>query len=81
MSFGPPPEPPLHRFFLRAEQAAAAAFRTIPLAGDDIARYFLTTVVPYCTPKRDRLLWAIVRRFRALEGGLHLIIMRALPLP
>jgi len=81
MSFGPEPNPPLYRFFLRAEQAAAAAFRTIPFAGDDIARVFLNTVVPYCTPKRDRVLRAVVRRFRALEGGIHLIIMRALPLP
>ena len=59
MSFGPPPDPPLHRFFLRAEQVAAAAFRTIPYVGDDVARYFLNAVVPYCAPKRDRVLWAI----------------------
>ena len=81
MSFGPEPDPPLYHFFLRAETLAATAFRTIPYVGDDLARYFLQSVVPYCTPKRDRVLFAIVRRFKTLEGGFHLLLMRALPLP
>jgi hypothetical protein len=81
MSFGPAPDPPLYRFFLKAEAVAAAAFRTIPYCGDDLARWFLDSVVPYCTPKRDRVLWAVFRRLKAVEGGCHLFLMRALPLP
>ncbi|HVR85939.1 MAG TPA: hypothetical protein VMU54_16585 [Planctomycetota bacterium] len=81
MSFGPTPDPPLCRFFLRAETLAASAFRTIPFVGDDVARFFLNSVVPYCTPKRDRILLAVFRRFKTLEGGLQVILMRALPLP
>lgn len=81
MHFGPEPDPPGHRFFLRAEAVAAAAFRTIPCVGDDVARFFLGTVVPYCAPKRDRALFAIVNRFKVVEGGIHLIIMRLIPLP
>jgi len=81
MSFGPEPDPPLHGFFRRAESLATAAFRAIPYVGDDIAGFFLNTVVPFCTPKRDRFLVAVVRRLKALEGGLQLILMRALPLP
>jgi hypothetical protein len=75
------PKPPLRRFFLRAEATAAAAFRQIPAVGDDAATFFLDTVVPYCAPKRDRVLSAVVRRLKSLEGLLHLILMRALPLP
>lgn len=81
MSFGPEPEAPLSRYFLRAETLAATAFRTIPYVGEDLAGFFLHTVVPYCTPKRDRLLTAVFRRLKGLEGGFHLILMRALPLP
>ncbi len=80
-TWGPPPEVPGCQFFLRAEALAAAAFRTIPFVGDDVARFFLQSVVPFCTPGRDRLIWAVFRRFKSLEGALHLIIMRALPLP
>jgi hypothetical protein len=81
MSYGPEQDPPLFRFFLRAETLAASAFRTIPIVGDDIARFFLNSVVPYCTPNRDRLLTAMLRRLKSLEGGLQVILMRALPLP
>ena len=81
MSFGPEPDPPLYHFFLRAESVAAGAFRTIPYVGDDLARFFLNSVVPYCTPKRDRVLVAVVRRLKVLEGAFHLVLMRALPLP
>jgi hypothetical protein len=77
----PEPRPPLRGFFLRAEALSAAAFRTIPYVGDGIAEFFLDTVVPHCTPGRDRLLMAVVRRLKSLEGGLQLILMRALPLP
>jgi hypothetical protein len=80
-SITPEPQPPLRGFFLRAETLAAAAFRTIPCVGDDVAGFFLDTVVPVCAPKRDRLLFAVIRRLKSLEGGLHLILMRALPLP
>jgi len=81
MSFGPEPDPPLYHFFLRAETLAAAAFRAIPFVGDEVARFFLNSVVPYCTPKRDRVLKAVFLRLRSLEGGLQVILMRALPLP
>ena len=81
MSFGPTPDPPLSRFFLRAETLAASAFRTIPYVGDDLAGFFLNSVVPYCTPKRDRILTGVFRRLKTLEGGLQLMLMRALPLP
>lgn len=77
----PDPSPPFRGFFLRVEAVAAVAFRTIPYVGDGIADFFLDSVVPYCAPKRDRVLLAGVRRLRALEGGLQLILMRALPLP
>jgi len=80
-TWGPPPEVPGYHFFLRAEAVAAAAFRTIPFVGDDLARFFLHTVVPFCAPRRDRVIWAVQRRFKSLEGGIHLILMRALPLP
>ena len=50
MTFGPEPDPPLLGFFLRVEALAAAAFRTIPVVGDDVARLFLDRVVPFCTP-------------------------------
>lgn len=80
-TWGPPPEVPGYSFFLRAEGLAAAAFRTIPFVGDDVARFFLQSVVPFCTPIRDRAVWAVHRRFKSLEGALHLVIMRALPLP
>lgn len=75
------PEPPLRGFFLKAESVAAAAFRTIPYAGDDIADVFLRVVVPNCSPGRDRALLAVVRSLRRIEEGLHLLLMRALPLP
>jgi hypothetical protein len=78
---GPDPKPPLAGFFLRAEGMAAAAFRQIPVAGDDAAAFFLESVVPYCAPKRDRVLCAVARRLKKLEGGLELILMRVLPLP
>jgi hypothetical protein len=81
MTFGPEPDPPLLGFFLRVEALAAAAFRTIPVVGDDVARLFLDRVVPFCTPGRDRFLKAAVRRLKSLEGGFHLMLMRALPLP
>ncbi len=77
----PEATPPLRGFFLRAEAMAAAAFRQIPAVGDDAAAFFLDAVVPYCAPRRDRVLCAVVRRLKALEGGLELILMRALPLP
>ncbi|MBV8880844.1 MAG: hypothetical protein JO332_12810 [Planctomycetaceae bacterium] len=80
MSFGPEPDPPFFRFFLRAETMAASAFRTIPYVGDGIAEFFLNSVVPYCTPKRDRVLFALLRRFKTIEGGIHLLIMRLIPL-
>jgi len=75
------PEPPLRGFFLKAETLAAAAFRTIPYAGDDIADYFLRVVVPTCSPGRDRALVAVRRSFQGLEGGLHVMLMRMIPLP
>jgi hypothetical protein len=75
------PEPPLRGFFLKAETLAAAAFRTIPYAGDDLADYFLRVVVPTCTPGRDRALIAVRRGFQGLEGGLQVILMRMIPLP
>jgi hypothetical protein len=74
-------EPPLRGFFLKAETVAAAAFRTIPYAGDDIADYFLRVVVPTCSPGRDRALTAVRRSFQGLEGGLHVMLMRMIPLP
>lgn len=80
-TWGPEPLVPGHSLFLRAEGLAAAAFRTIPFVGDDVARFFLGSVVPFCTPGRDRIIWAIARRFKSVEGGIHLFIMRALPLP
>lgn len=80
-TWGPEPRVPGYHFFLRAENLAAAAFRTIPFVGEDVAHFFLASVVPFCTPGRDRVLWAIFRRFKSVEGGLHLFIMRALPLP
>jgi len=75
------PEPPLRGFFLQAETLAAAAFRTIPFVGNDIADYFLRVVVPTCAPGRDRALAAVRRSFRGLEGCLQLILMRMIPLP
>jgi len=78
---GPDPKPPLRGFFLRAEAMAAAAFRQIPAVGDDAAAFFLDSVVPYCAPRRDRALCAVLRRLNTLEGGLELILMRILPLP
>jgi hypothetical protein len=75
------PEPPLRGFFLKAETLAAAAFRTIPYAGDDIADYFLRVVVPTCAPGRDRALIAVRRSFQGLEGGLQVMLMRMIPLP
>lgn len=81
MHAGPEPDPPFGRFFLRAETVAASAFRTIPVVGDGVADYFLNTVVPTLAPKRDRLLFALLRRFKVVEGGIHLIIMRLIPLP
>jgi hypothetical protein len=80
-TWGPEPEVPGFGFFLRAEAVAAAAFRTIPFVGHDVADFFLRAVVPFCTPGRDRVVWAIFRRLMAIEGGIHLIIMRAIPLP
>ena len=75
------PEPPLRGFFLKAETLAAAAFRTIPYVGNDLADYFLRVVVPTCSPGRDRALTALRRSFRGLEGGLQVILMRMIPLP
>ena len=75
------PEPPLRGFFLKAETLAAAAFRTIPYVGNDLADYFLRVVVPTCTPGRDRALTAVRRSFRGVEGGLQVILMRMIPLP
>lgn len=80
-SVAPEPQAPFRGFFLRAETLAAAAFRTIPWVGDDVAGFFLHTVVPACTPGRDRILAALLRRLKSLEGGLELILMRALPMP
>jgi len=79
----PAPEPdlPLRGFFRKAESLAAGAFRTIPFVGHDIADFFLRVVVPTCTPGRDRVLVALIRGARRVEGGIQIIIMRMLPLP
>ena len=75
------PELPLRGFFLKAEGIAAAAFRTIPYVGDDVADYFLRVIVPACTPGRDRALMTLLRSVQGLEGGLQLLLMRLMPLP
>jgi hypothetical protein len=79
--FGAPRRPPLHRFFLRAEQLATTAFLTIPYVGPPIAEFFNQVIVPFCTPKRDRVLFLVFGCFKSLEGGLHVLLMRFLPLP
>ncbi|HZE99493.1 MAG TPA: hypothetical protein VE981_20985 [Planctomycetota bacterium] len=81
MSFGPEPDPPLHAFFLRAETLAASALRTIPYVGDGIAEFFLNSIVPACTPARNRMLKTLFLRWHSLEGGLQVLLMRALPMP
>jgi hypothetical protein len=78
---GMEPELPLRGFYLKAESLAAAAFRTIPYVGNDVADYFLRVVVPTCTPGRDRALCALLRSVEGLEGGIQVIIMRLIPLP
>jgi hypothetical protein len=81
MAPAPDPELPLRGFFLKAESLAAAAFRTIPFVGNDVADFFLRVVVPTCAPGRDRALGAVLRGARRVEDGIHVIIMRMLPLP
>ena len=77
----PVPEAPLEGFFLRVEQMATASFLTIPYVGHHIAQYFNEVVIPYCTPGRNRLMRRIFYSFRGIEGGLHVLIMRLMPLP
>jgi hypothetical protein len=77
----PIPEAPLQGFFLRVEQMATTSFLTIPYVGDHIARFFNEVVIPYCTPGRNRIMRRIFRVFRGLEGGLHVLLMRVMPLP
>jgi hypothetical protein len=77
----PVPEAPLEGFFLRVEQMATASFLTIPYVGHPIAQYFNEVVIPYCTPGRNRMMRRIFRSFRGIEGGLHVLIMRLMPLP
>ena len=77
----PVPEAPLQGFFLRVEQMATASFLTIPYVGHHIAQYFNEVVIPYCTPGRNRLMRRLFHSVRRLEGGLHVLIMRLMPLP
>lgn len=79
--FGAPAKPPLHAFFLRAEKLATTAFLTIPYVGPPIADFFNQVIVPFCTPKRDRMLRAVFGCFKSLEGGLQVLLMRLMPLP
>ena len=77
----PVPEAPLEGFFLRVEQMATTSFLTIPYVGHHIAQFFNEVVIPYCTPGRNRIMRRIFRTFRRLEGGLHVLLMRLMPLP
>jgi hypothetical protein len=80
-AFGVPQKPPLGRFFLRAEAMATSAFLAIPYVGTHIADFFNQVIVPFCAPKRDRVLIAVFRSFKSLEGGLQVLLMRFIPLP
>jgi hypothetical protein len=75
------PQAPLEGFFLRVERMATASFLTIPYVGHHIAQYFNEVVIPYCTPGRNRMMRRIFTSVRGLEGGLHVLIMRLMPLP
>jgi len=79
--FGAPPKPPLWKFFHRAEAIATSAFLTIPFVGPAIADFFNQVIVPFCTPKRDRVLRAVFGCFKSLEGGLQVLLIRLMPLP
>ena len=59
------PDHPWLPFFRRAEALATSAFLTIPFVGPAIADYFMTIIVPTCTPPRD---WAILRMSRCMRG-------------
>ena len=59
------PDHPWLPFFRRAEALATSAFLTIPFVGPAIADYFMTIIVPTCTPPRD---WAILRLSRCMRG-------------
>jgi hypothetical protein len=80
-AFGVEQKPPLQKFFHRAEVLATSAFLTIPYVGTHIADFFNQAIVPFCTPKRDRIMTAIFRCFKPLEGGLQVLLMRLIPLP
>ena len=77
----PVPEAPLEGFFLHVEKMATVSFLTIPYVGGHIAQFFNEVVIPYCTPGRNRMMRAIFRTLRGLEGGLQVLLMRLLPLP
>jgi hypothetical protein len=77
----PVPEAPLEGFFLHVEKMATVSFLTIPYVGDHIASFFNEVVIPYCTPGRNRIMRGIFRCVWGLEGGLHVLLMRLLPLP
>jgi hypothetical protein len=80
-AFGAEQKPPLGKFFIRAEEMATSAFLTIPYVGTEIADFFNRVVVPFCAPKRDRIMTAIFRSSKSLEGGLQVLLMRLIPLP
>lgn len=80
-AFGTEPRPPLEKFFHRAEAMATSAFLAIPYAGPHVADFFNQVIVPYCTPKRNRMMRALFGCFKSLEGGLQVLLMRLLPLP
>ena len=77
----PVPEAPLEGFFLHVEKMATVSFLTIPYIGGHIAQFFNEVVIPRCTPGRNRMMRAIFRMFRGLEGGLQVLLMRLMPLP
>lgn len=74
-------EAPWIGFFRRIEQMASTSFLTIPYVGPHIAEFFNQVVIPYCTPGRDRIMRALFGRFKGLEGGFQILLMRLLPLP
>jgi len=74
-------EHPWHPFFRRAEALATTAFRTIPFVGPAIADYFITIVVPTCTPPRDRVILLLSRCLRGAPGRAAAAMTRLLPPP
>ncbi|HEX7899697.1 MAG TPA: hypothetical protein VF950_18150 [Planctomycetota bacterium] len=75
------PDHPWQPFFKRAEDLATSAFLTIPFVGPAIADYFVTIVVPVCSPPRDRVIGLLSRCLRGVQGRAAAAALRLLPAP